>query len=406
MSQPAAPTSGVDPMVPPNPAATGTAQTSEPPLAGLTVIDLSRVLAGPFVSMLLGDLGAEVIKVERPGTGDDTRQWGPPFVGTPEHQQSTYFLSTNRNKRSIVLDLRDTQDFATLLSLLRRADVVIENFRPGVMDRLGLSSDFLHELNPALVCLSISGFGSVGPDKGRVGYDQILQAEGGMMGLTGLGTPTKAGVPVADLTAGLFGLVGVLAALLERARSGQGQHVHTSLLAAMIGMHTFQGTRWLIGGEVPEPAGNQHPTVCPYGLFWTQNAPIVIAVGNNDIWRRFAPLVSIAADDERFASNAARLTNAALLEELLNAALKREPVEHWMAEFQGAGVPAGEVKTLDRVYDDPHVQAEGLITHVDHTTLGRIRLPGNPIRFSRSRSVHPLPPPLLGEHTEEVRDQQ
>ncbi|MDQ2852615.1 MAG: CoA transferase [Actinomycetota bacterium] len=403
MSQKTSPTPGPRPVTP---AHRNLEVPADAPLTGITVIDLSRVLAGPFVSMLLGDLGANVIKVERPGTGDDTRQWGPPFAGPPGKEQSTYFLSTNRNKRSIVLDFRDPEDFQTLQSLLRHADVVIENFRPGVMDRLGLSSDFLQELNPDLVCLSISGFGSIGPDKDRVGYDQILQAEGGMMGFTGIGTPTKAGVPVADLTAGLFGLVGVLAALIERNRSGRGQHVHTSLLGAMIGLHAFQGTRWLIGEEVPGPAGNQHPTVCPYGLFWTQDAPIVIAVGNDDIWRRFAPLVGISTDDERFVSNAARLAHAATLEDLINTTLKEKPVAHWMSALQASGVPAGEVKTLDRVYDDPHVHAEGLVMDVDHPTLGRIRLPGNPIRFSRSRPVTPLPPPLLGEHTDELKDRQ
>ena len=282
-----------------------------PPLAGLTVVDLSRVLAGPFATMLLGDLGAQVIKVERPGAGDDTRNWGPPFVGLEGEQQSTYFLSANRNKRSIMLDLRADEDLATLKSLLRHADVLVENFRPGVMDRLGLSAEILEELNPSLVSLSISGFGSIGPDRTRVGYDQILQAEGGLMSLTGLGVPTRVGVPVADLTAGLLGLVGVLAALLERTRSDLGQQVHTSLLAGMIALHTFQATRYLVAGEVPTPSGNQHPTVCPYGMFWTEDAPIVLAVGNQIIWQRFAPLVGIAADDAPFRDNATRLANAA-----------------------------------------------------------------------------------------------
>lgn len=403
MSHPAPRPSAADPIGLAETDRANPVQHGGPPLAGLTVIDLSRVLAGPFVSMLLGDLGAEVIKVERPGTGDDTRQWGPPFIGPAGQQQSTYFLSTNRNKRSVVLDLRASEDFDTLLALLRRADVLIENFRPGVMDRLGLSAETLRELNPKLVCLSISGFGSLGPDRTRVGYDQILQAEGGLMGLTGLGTPTKAGVPVADLTAGLFGLIGVLTALLERSRSGLGQHVHTSLLAGMIGIHTFQATRWLIAGEVPEPAGNQHPTVCPYGMFWCADAPIVIAVGNNDIWQRFAPLLNIPAEDERFASNAARLSHADALEELINTELKTDTVQQWMTAFAAAGVPAGEVKTLDRVYADPHIAAEGLITEVEHPTLGTLRLPGNPLRFSRSATAAATPPPLLGEHTEEVK---
>lgn len=374
-----------------------------PPLAGLTVVDLSRVLAGPFATMLLGDLGAQVIKVERPGAGDDTRNWGPPFVGLEGEQQSTYFLSANRNKRSIMLDLRADEDLATLKSLLRHADVLVENFRPGVMDRLGLSAEILQELNPSLVSLSISGFGSIGPDRTRVGYDQILQAEGGLMSLTGLGVPTRVGVPVADLTAGLLGLVGVLAALLERTRSDLGQQVHTSLLAGMIALHTFQATRYLVAGEVPTPSGNQHPTVCPYGMFWTEDAPIVLAVGNQIIWQRFAPLVGIAADDAPFRDNATRLANAAVLEERINTALRTKPIAHWMAVFAAADVPAGEVKTLDKVYDNPHVEAEGLVTEVTHPTLGAIRLPGNPLRFSRSQQEPAKPPPLLGEHTEEVR---
>lgn len=389
--------------VPDSTAAIPDAPPSTPPLAGLTVIDLSRVLAGPFATMLLGDLGADVIKVERPGPGDDTRTWGPPFVGPEGDPQSTYFLSTNRNKRSITLDLRAADDLATLKALLSQADVLIENFRPGVMDRLGLSEQTLQQLNPALVILSITGFGSVGPDSTRVGYDQILQAEGGLMSITGLGTPTRVGVPIADLTAGLLGLIGVLAALLERSHSNVGQHVHTSLLASMIALHTFQGTRYLIAEEVPTQSGNQHPTVSPYGLFWAADAPIVLAVGNQAIWTRFSPLVDIRPDDELFHDNASRLANAEQLAERINAKLRTQAVTYWMKVFAEADVPAGEVKSLDQVYGSEHVAAEGLISEVNHPTLGPIRLPGNPLRFSRSRPAPTLPPPLLGEHNDEVR---
>ncbi|HEV7207363.1 MAG TPA: CoA transferase [Mycobacteriales bacterium] len=379
---------------------------TDPPLAGITIIDLSRVLAGPFATMLLGDLGAEVIKVERPGGGDDTRQWGPPFVGPEGAKESTYYLSANRNKRSIVLDLRDPADLGVLKTLLRSADVVVENFRPGVMDRLGLSKEVLTELNPALVVLSISGFGSKGPDRTRVGYDQILQAEGGLMSLTGLEIPTRVGVPVADLTAGLIGVIGILAALIERNNSGRGQQVQTSLLASMVALHTFQGTRYLIGGEVPGKSGNHHPTVAPYGLFWAADGPLVIAVGNQDIWRRFAPLLGLTVDDPDYADNAARLAHARPLEERVNERLGAQTVQHWIEVFAAAGVPAGEVRSLDRVYSDPHLIAEGLVTEVDHPTLGRIRLPGNPLQFSRSRAPEILPPPLLGEHSAEIRAAQ
>ena len=375
-----------------------------PPLAGLRIIDLSRVLAGPCATMLLGDLGAEVIKIERPGGGDDTRSWGPPFVGPDDDRQSTYFLSTNRNKRSVVLDLRDAADLAALKSLLADSDVLVENFRPGVMDRLGLSADVLEQLNPALISLSISGFGSVGQDRLRVGYDQILQAEGGLMGITGVDVPTRVGVPVADLTAGLIGVIGILTALIERAHSSKGQQVHTSLLAGMIALHTFQATRYLVAGEVPERSGNAHPTVAPYGMFWTADAPVILAIGNQDIWKRFAPLMAIEVDHVDFADNAARLAHRAELEVLINAVLGRQPVEHWMPIFEREGVPAGQVRTLDKVYNDPHVLQEGLVIDVDHPTLGPIKLPGNPLRFGRSTPGAATAPPLLGQHTAQVRN--
>ncbi len=223
------------------------------PLAGLHVLDLARVLAGPYAAMLLGDLGAEVIKVERPGTGDDTRRWGPPFVPSGNGPESTYFLSVNRGKRSVAIDLKDPAERAFIEAMVRWADVLVENFRPGVMDRLGLGDERLAELNPRLIRLAISGFGERGPDSRRVGYDQILQAEGGVMSLTGTDSsqPVKVGVPIADVSAGLFGVIGVLSALVERAHSGLGQRVSTSLLAGQIGIHTFQATRYLIAGQVP-----------------------------------------------------------------------------------------------------------------------------------------------------------
>lgn len=376
-----------------------------PPLAGLRIVDLSRVLAGPFATMLLGDLGAEVIKVERPGGGDDTRQWGPPFVGPDGDKQSTYFLSTNRNKRSIVLDLRVEDDLATLKALLAGADVVVENFRPGVMDRLGLSAQVLESLNPRLVSLSISGFGSVGPDRARVGYDQILQAEGGLMGMTGVEVPTRVGVPVADLTAGLIGVIGILTGLLERNRSGRGQQVHTSLLAGMIALHTFQATRYLVAGEVPGRSGNSHPTVAPYGLFWTADAPVILAIGNQDIWQRFAPLVDLDPGHQDYRSNADRLANSSALDTTINEQLRQHPVAYWLPVFEEHGIPAGQVRSLDQVYEDPHVRAEGLLIDVEHPTLGPLRLPGNPLRFERSRLAPATPPPLLGEHTAQIRDQ-
>jgi len=376
------------------------------PLAGVHVLDLARVLAGPYAAMLLGDLGAEVIKVERPGTGDDTRHWGPPFVqAAGDEAESTYFLSVNRGKRSVAINLKDPGEREFVEALVRWADVLVENFRPGVMDRLGLADDRLAELNPRLIRLSISGFGERGPDRDRVGYDQILQAEGGVMSLTGTaaGQAVKVGVPIADISAALFGVIGVLGALVERGRSGLGQRVSTSLLAGQAGIHTFQATRYLIAGQVPGVSGNHHPTVAPYGVFDAADGPLVIAVGNDDIWRRFAPLAGLDPADTRFATNALRLGHLAELQELMNAAFGQRRVADWLDRLRRAGVPAGEVKTLDRVYDSEQARAEDLIWEVDHPRLGVIRLPGHPVHYSRSAIAPGLPPPRLGEHTDELR---
>ncbi len=378
------------------------------PLAGLHVLDFSRVLAGPYATMVLGDLGADVIKVEQPGTGDDTRKWGPPFMESDAERESTYFLSVNRNKRSITIDLKDAEERPFIEDLVRWADVVVENFRPGVMDRLGLGDERLEELNPGLMRLSISGFGDDGPDARRVGYDHILQAEGGLMSLTGSpeGPMVKVGVPIADITAGLFGVIGVLAGLVERASSGRGQRVSTSLLAGQIGLHTFQGTRYLVAGEVPPPSGNQHPTVCPYGVFDASDGPVVIAVGNDNIWGRFAPLLDIDPADVRFATNDKRIGNIQELNDLMGPTLATRAVREWLVLFDEAGVPAGEVKKLDAVYSSDQVRQQNLVWTAEHATLGSIELPGSPLRFSRSHVGLRLAPPTLGEHSREVRDER
>jgi crotonobetainyl-CoA:carnitine CoA-transferase CaiB-like acyl-CoA transferase len=380
---------------------------TEGPLEGVRVLDLSRVLAGPYATMVLGDLGAEVIKVEHPDAGDDTRFWGPPFMATPTGRESTYFLATNRNKRSLTLDLKDPSERAFVEDLVRWADVIVENFRPGVMDRLDLSDARLEALNPGLVRFSISGFGDDGPDAARVGYDHILQGEGGLMSITGPpgGPMVKVGVPIADLTAGLFAVIGILGALLERVRSGRGQRVSTSLLAGQIALHTFQGTRYLIAGEVPPLSGNQHPTVCPYGVFLAADRAMVLAVGNDAIWRRFAPLVELDPGDERFATNALRLAHAAQLSELMAPALAARTVGEWLPIFDEAGVPAGVVKTLDDVYATPQVRQQNLVWEVVHSTLGPLELPGGPLRFGRSSVGARRAPPTLGEHSKEIREE-
>ncbi len=376
-----------------------------PPLDGLIVLDLSRVLTGPYAAMILGDLGARVIKVERPGIGDETRSWGPPFVGSGQDRTSTYFLSVNRNKESVALDFTDDQDRAVLEGLIRRADVLIENFRPGVLDRLDLSHRRLQELNPTLVIVSITGFGHDGPLAGRAGYDQIVQGEAGLMSLTGpVGLPSKVGLPIADLSAGMFGVIGALAALRAREHTGRGQVVHTSLLAGVVGLHTFQGTRWLIGGDLPTATGNQHPSVAPYGAYRCADDRLVqIAVGNETLWRRLAETLDIDAADPRFSSNEDRRRHEDSLNEMLATRFAERPAEKWVVALYDVGVPCGLIRTLDDVYDDPQVRSQGLVAEVDHPELGRLKLPGSPIRMSGSAPKDHRAPPRLDQHGKSLR---
>lgn len=377
------------------------------PLSDLIVLDLTRALAGPHAAMMLGDMGARVIKVESP-TGDDTRGWGPPFIGDEDELESTYFLSANRNKESLVLDLKSAEDQEVLARLVERADVLMENFRVGVLDRLGFSVERLHELNPGLVVLSITGFGHDGPEATRAGYDQIAQGEGGLMSITGTEQPTKVGVPIADLIAGMNGAFGVLAALHERATTGRGRVVRTSLLAGMVGVHAFQGTRWTVAGEVPGLAGVHHPAIAPYGLFETGTAPIQIACGSEGLWRALCTALDLDATDPRFATNPLRVEHRDALVALLEAHFATDPAEHWLALMSDAGVPSGKVRTLDDVYAWEQTLSQHLLLSVSHATQGELKLPGSPIRFddnafSGGRSEHDAPP-TLGQHSESIRE--
>ncbi|MGI8881593.1 MAG: CaiB/BaiF CoA transferase family protein [Jatrophihabitans sp.] len=392
-----------------------TAPDGQGPLTGVLVVDLTRALAGPHATMMLGDLGARVIKVESPGSGDDTRAWGPPFVEPLDgDRESTYFLSTNRNKESIALDLKSDSGRATLTELIHHADVLCENFRTGVLARLGFSDERLLELNPRLVVLSISGFGHDGPEGGRAGYDQIAQGEAGIMSLTGSGPgdPQKVGVPVGDLIAGMWGSYGVLAALLERDRTGRGQIVRTSLLAGLVGVHAFQGTRWTVAGEVPQAQGNHHPSISPYGLFHCRDGAVQISCGSEGLWRRLCTEFGLDPEAPGMASNPERVANRDAVIAVVEAAFAGTDAAPLLQRLGAAGIPSGRVRTLDEVYDWEQTRSQGLLVEVEHATLGPLTLPGPPLRFFGSdgagivettRRAHEAPP-TLDQHGTAIRD--
>ena len=377
------------------------------PLAGVVVVDLSRALAGPHAGMMLGDLGARVIKVESP-EGDDSRGWGPPFVhGSDGREHASYFLSCNRNKESVVADLKSDDGRAVLAGLVARADVLIENFRPGVLDRLGFGVTRLHEINPGLVILSITGFGHDGPEGNRPGYDQIAQGEGGIMSVTGPAPdqPTRVGVPVGDILAGMYGAYGVLAALTERSRTGRGQVVRTSLLAAVVGAHAYQGTRYTVAGEVPTPGGNYHPSICPYGLYRAADGFVQIAVGSDALWQKMAPAFGL--DRPEWALNRDRVRDHHAVNVAVDAAFGRQQADSVLATLASLGIPAGKVRDFEEVYTWEQTKSQGLLIEVDHAALGPIVLPGPPLRFETDgrdtgRSEH-LAPPLLDQHGQAIR---
>ncbi len=380
------------------------------PLAGTLVVDLSRALAGPHATMMLGDLGARVVKVEAPGHGDDTRGWGPPFVGPDEAPVATYFLAANRNKESIALDLKDAADREVLLGLVDRADVLVENFRTGVLERLGLGIDDLLARNPRLVVLSITGFGHDGPEGGRAGYDQIAQGEAGLMSLTGSGPddPQRVGVPIADLLSGMYGAYGVLAALHERHRTGRGQVVRTSLLAAVVGVHAFQGTRWTVAGEVGRAQGNHHPSIAPYGLFRCAAGAVQIALGSEGLWRRFCGGFDLDPATPGLATNPERVADRERTIALVETVFASWSAEPLLARLEELGIPAGKVRTLDEVYAWEQTASQGLLVDVEHASLGPVTLPGPPLRFfdadgSETTYAAHTAPPLLDADGAAVR---
>ena len=381
--------------------ASATRTAARPPLAGIRVIDLTRVLAGPFCAMSLGDMGAEVIKVEEVGKGDDTRGW-PPFVGG----EATYFLSVNRSKKSLTLNLKAPEGQDILRRLIARADVVLENFRPGTMERLGFGYEALRAENPRLVYCSISGFGESGPEASRPGYDLIVQGEAGVMDLTGFadGPPVKVGNSVADLVSGMAAAQGIALALLARERTGRGQKVEIGMLDVMASLLTYQaGLYWNAGGR-PTRRGNQHPSIVPYEVLRTRDAFMTVGVANNSLWEKFCGAIERPdlVRDPRFATEADRVTNRDALIPLLDQTLSARGADDWLARLDRAGVPAGRIKTVAEVCESPHLRARGMVVRLEHPKAGPLAAMGVPIRLHDTPGAAVLPPPLLGQHTDEV----
>jgi crotonobetainyl-CoA:carnitine CoA-transferase CaiB-like acyl-CoA transferase len=380
-------------------------------LQGIRVLDLSRILAGPSAAQLLGDLGADVVKVERPGKGDDTRQWGPPYVRDTQGQdteESAYYLCANRNKRSIAIDLASSAGQELVHRLMAQADVLIENYKLGGLARHGLAYEQIRARHPHLVYCSVTGFGQTGPYASRPGYDFLIQGMGGIMSLTGApgGEPMKVGVGIADVMTGMYAAVGILAALRHRDRTGQGQHIDISLLDTQISWLANAGTNFLADGQLPQRLGNGHPNIVPYQVFATADAPMILAVGNDGQFQRFCEVAGAMhlARDERFATNPRRIRHREALCALVGEALQARPRADWLRELEAAGVPCGPVNHLGEVFADPHVQARGAAVDMpcEWAAEGRVRLLANPLRMSATPPSYRRPPPRLDEHATQV----
>lgn len=372
------------------------------PLDGILVIDLSRVLAGPYCTMELADMGATVIKVEIPGSGDDTRAYGPPFL----NGESTYFLSVNRNKHSMTLNLKHERGKEILRQLLAKGDVLVENFRPGTLEGLGFGYEAMHALNPRLIYCSISGFGQTGPYAQRPGYDLVVQGEGGVMSLTGEpdGAPMKVGNSFADITAGMNAFAGILLALLTRDRTGEGQWVDVSLLDCQVAMLTYQAGIYFATGQSPPRLGNQHPSITPYETFECRDGYINIAAGNQGFWERFCKLAGLEhlLADERFSTMKRRIENRATLTPIIAAAAHTRTRQEWFELLDREGIPCGLIKNVAEVCTDPQVLARDMVIGLDHPTAGPIQVNGIPIKLSATPGDIKEPPPLLGQHTDAI----
>jgi crotonobetainyl-CoA:carnitine CoA-transferase CaiB-like acyl-CoA transferase len=372
------------------------------PLDGFTIVDLTRVLSGPYCTMVLADLGARVIKVEQPGKGDDTRHWGPPFLG----QESAYFLSINRNKESVTVDFKPKEGREVLERLIARADVFIENFRPGTIERAGFGWDAVHARHPRLVYASISGYGQTGPRRDEAGYDAVMQAEGGLMSVTG--DPDRPGyrlgVAITDMVSGLYCAQGITAALLARERSGHGQRVDIGMLDTTAALLTYQAANWFATSKIPPRQGNRHATIAPYETFTTLDGDIVIAVGNDATWQKFCPAIGLPelAADPRFTSNKDRMEHYDAMRPPIDAVFRTRSSAQWIEILNSAGVANGEVRNIGQMLGDQQLEAREMIKTLMHPTVGATRVIGAPIKLSENAATVRTPPPVLGQHTDAV----
>jgi len=384
------------------------------PLAGITVIDLTRILAGPYCTQLLGDLGADIIKIERPGAGDDTRRFGPPYLhdeaGT-DTGESAYYLSCNRNKRSVAIDISSSEGQALLHRLIQRADVLIENFKVGNLARYGLGYDNLKKDLPALIYCSITGFGQTGPYAERPGYDPLIQAMGGVMSVTGdpEGAPQKVGVPIADLMAGMYASVAITSALRSRELTGKGQYIDISMLDTHVAWLSIQAMNYLVSGENPQRLGNGHPNIVPYQTFRTTDGHVILTIGNDQQFQRFCDFAGALnlSQDPRFATNADRVINRDALIELMVPIMAAEPSKHWLDGMERLKIGCGPINNIDAVFNDPQVNAREMVIQMPHPALDgkSVQLVANPLRLSETEVSYRHTPPLLGQHTDEVLEE-
>lgn len=371
-------------------------------LEGIKVLDLSRALAGPYCTMMLADMGAEVIKLEMPGRGDDSRSWGPPFV----EGESAYFMSINRNKKSITLNMKSDKSTGIIHKLIKQSDVLVENFRPGAMERLGLGYEQVKAMNPRIIYCSISGFGQDGPYRMLPGFDQVLQGMGGLMSITGElgGPPIKVGVAIADISGGMFASNGILIALYNREKTGKGQMVDVSLLDSQIAWLTYRAGAYFASGEVPQPMGSGHPVIVPYQAFKSKDVFVNIAVGNDQLWERFCKAVGLenVMNDPKFATNAKRVENREEIVKIISDLIVTKDGEEWLKILTDAGVPCGPIYTVDKIFADPQVLHREMVKELDHPKAGKIKVTGIPIKLSDTPGEVETAPPVLGQHTQEV----